>query len=78
LDFEKNLQQVKINVGMQLVNFKLIQLLKEFKGIFVWTYKNLKGIPHKIVQHQIELNTSIPLAHQASNWLNPNYEVIIK
>jgi hypothetical protein len=24
------------------------QLLKEFKDVFAWTYKNLKGIPPKL------------------------------
>ncbi len=66
LDFEENLQQVKINVDLEhVVNYQLTKLLKEFKDIFTWTYKDLKGIPLEIVQHQIELDTSIPLVHQA-------------
>jgi hypothetical protein len=49
LGFEEKLQHVKINVELKLVvNFQLIELLKEFKDIFVWTYKDLKGIPPKI------------------------------
>ncbi len=40
-------------------------LLKEFKDVFAWTYKDFKGIPPKLAQHKIELDTSIPLAHQA-------------
>jgi hypothetical protein len=44
----------------------------------VWTYKDLKGIPPKITQHQIELDTSIPSIHQVKYQLNPNYVVIIK
>jgi len=40
------------------------QLLQEYKNVFVWTYKDLKGIPPHIVQHQIELNTIMPLVHQ--------------
>jgi len=48
------------------------QLLKEFKDVVVWTYKNLKGIPPKLTQHKIELDTIIPLAHQARYKLNPN------
>ncbi len=53
-------------------------LLKEFKDVFVWTYKNLKGIPPKLTQHIIELDISIPLAHQAGYRLNLNYVVVIK
>ncbi len=53
-------------------------LLKEFKDVFAWTYKDLKGIPLELTQHIIELNTTIPLAHQARYILNLNYAIIIK
>jgi hypothetical protein len=53
-------------------------LLKELKDVFAWTYKDLKGIPLKLTQHRIELNTIIPLTHQARYILNPNYAIIIK
>ncbi len=33
----------------------------------------MKGIPLKLTQHGIELDTSIPPAHQARYKLNPNY-----
>jgi hypothetical protein len=39
------------------------QLLKEFKDVFAWTYIDLKGIPPKLTQHRIELDTTILLAH---------------
>jgi hypothetical protein len=51
LGFEENLQHVKISVDLKLVvNFQLIKLLKEFKDIFAWTYKDLKGIPLEIAR----------------------------
>jgi hypothetical protein len=34
---------------------QMIGLLKEFKDVFAWTYKDLKCIPPEIVQHHIEL-----------------------
>jgi capsular polysaccharide biosynthesis protein len=34
--------------------------------------------PPKLTQHIIELDTSIPPAHQARYILNPNYAAIIK
>ncbi len=61
-----------------VVNYQLIELLKEFKNIFAWIYKDLKGIPPKITQHQIELNTSIPRTHQARYQLNLNYATKVK
>jgi hypothetical protein len=54
------------------------QLLKEFKNVFAWKYKDLKGIPPKLTQHRIELDITIPLAHQAKYKLNPNYVTIVK
>jgi hypothetical protein len=53
-------------------------MLKEFKDVFVWTYKYLKGIPLELAQHKIELDTTIPLAHQAGYTLNLNYVVAVK
>lgn len=42
------------------------------------TYKDLKGIPLKLDQHRIELDTTIPLAYQAKYKLNPNYAMAVK
>jgi hypothetical protein len=66
---------VKINAHLELGKvLELEQLLKEFKDVFAWTYKDLKGIPLELAQHEIELDTTIPLAHQAREYginLNP-------
>ncbi len=79
LGSKENLQQVNINVDLEpIINYQLIELLKEFKDIFVWTYKDFKGIPLKIAQHRVELDTSILLIHQVKFRLNPNYAVIVK
>ncbi len=46
--------------------------------MFAWTYKDLKGIPLELAQQKFELDTSIPLAHQARYRLNLNYVTTIK
>ncbi len=51
--------------------------MKEFKNVFTWTYKDMKGIPSKLAQHIIELDISILLAHHAMYRLNPNYVTIV-
>jgi hypothetical protein len=57
-------QMVKINVQLETGKvLEVEQLLKEFKDVFAWTYKNLKGIPPKLPQHIIELDTTIPSTH---------------
>ncbi len=46
--------------------------------MFAWIYKDLKCIPPKLAQHIIDLDISIPLAHQARYRLNLNYVATIK
>jgi hypothetical protein len=53
-------------------------LFKEFKDVFAWTYKDIKGIPPELAQHIIELDTTIPPTHQAKCKFNPNYVIVIK
>jgi hypothetical protein len=35
---------------------QLIEFFKEFKNVFVWTYKDMKGIPPEITQHKIKFD----------------------
>lgn len=53
-------------------------MFREYKDVFAWTYKDLKGIPPSIAQHRIELEKDIPPADQARYWMNPNYASIVK
>jgi hypothetical protein len=70
---------VKINAQLEIGKvLEVVQMLKEFKDVFTWTYKDLKGIPLELAQHRIELDTTISLAHQAKYKLNPNYAITIK
>jgi len=40
---------VKINAQLETSKvLEVEQLLKEFKDVFAWTYKDLKGIPPKL------------------------------
>jgi hypothetical protein len=71
---EANPQCIKFNAQLTKETIKELQsLFKEFKEVFVWTYKDLKGIRPNLAQHKIELNSSIPPTHQARYILNPNY-----
>ncbi len=70
---------VKINAQLEIGKvLEMEQLLKEFKDVFTWTYIDLKGIPLELAQHRIELDTTIPPAHQARYRLIPNYTIIVK
>ncbi len=74
-----NPQCIKVNVHLIKEKTEEFQtLLKEFKDVFSWIYKDLKGILPELAQHRIELDTSIPSTHQATYRLNPNYATTIK
>ncbi len=53
-----NVQSIKDNMNY------LKKLMMEYKDVFAWTYKDLKGIPLELAQRHIELDTSIPPTHQ--------------
>jgi hypothetical protein len=53
-------------------------LFHEYYKFFACNYTNLKGIPPRIIQHYIELDTTIPLVHQAKYQMNPNYAAVVK
>ncbi len=64
LGTKANPQYIKFNAQLTKEKVEELQmLLKEFKDVFVWTYKDLKGILPELAQHRIQLDTSIPLIH---------------
>ncbi len=68
-----------MNFALELVVIEqFIEFLREFKDVFAWTYKDLKGIPSNIIQHRIELEPRVPPIHQARYRLNLNYVAIVK
>ncbi len=70
---------VKINARLKIGKvLEMEQMLKEFKDVSTWTYKDLKGIPLELAHHRIELNMTIPSVHQAKYKLNPNYATVVK
>ncbi len=74
-----NPQTIKVNAQLVQKNMNLLKkLLMEYKDIFAWMYKDLKGIPLELARHYIELNTFIPLRHQVRYKMNPIYVVDIK
>ncbi len=61
LGTKANPQYIKVNAQLTKEKTKELQmLLKEFEDVFTWTYKDLKSISPKLVQHRIELDMSMP------------------
>jgi hypothetical protein len=75
----ENLQTIKVNVQLIEENMNSMKkLLLEYKDMFTWTYKDLKGVPPKLAQHRIELDTSIAPAHHVRYKMNQNCVTTIK
>jgi hypothetical protein len=36
----------------------------EYKDVFAWSYKELKGIPIEVCEHKIELTVNVQLVKQ--------------
>jgi hypothetical protein len=52
---------------------KVQQLLTEFKDVFAWSCKKLKGIPRSNCEHKIELTVDARPIKQQPYRMNPNY-----
>jgi hypothetical protein len=74
----ENPQTIKVNAQMTKENMNSMKKLLKYKDVFAWTYKDLKGIPPKLAQHCIELDTLIPPAHHVVYIVNPSYVTTIK
>lgn len=72
------MQHVKLNASFESIIIEQLIEFFEFKDIFVWTYKDMKGISLEITQHKIEFDTTILHAHQMRYQLNPYYIAIMK
>jgi hypothetical protein len=70
---------LKVNTHLdQALAQEAEELFWEYKDVFAWTYKDLKGIPPSVALHRIELDKDVPPAHQAHYRMNPNNANIIK
>jgi hypothetical protein len=75
---KSQLGKFNVNLNLSIAAPEVEFLLKEYKDVFTWSCKDLKGIPPHIAQHWIELDTMIPPSHQNQYRMNPNYVVVIK
>ena len=73
---EKN---VKIGAGMtKEMKLQLDTLLKEFKDIFVWSYKDMPSLDPEIVQHRLPLKPECHPIKQRLRRMKPEVSLKIK
>ena len=56
----------------------MIELLREFKDVFAWSYKDMRGSDPKLYQHQIHLSKDAQTVAQRRYPMNSNYVLKVK
>jgi hypothetical protein len=70
-----------IKVGSQLSTEETKQyknLVMEYRDIFAWSYKDLKGIPPEVAQHTIPLIPAAKPIRQKECRMNPRLQLVVK
>lgn len=57
---------------------KYIALLIQYKDVFAWSPKDLKGIPPYLGEHRIDLVEGAIRVRQRQYMLNPKYSMLVK
>ena len=57
---------------------QLVQLLKEYRDVFAWTYTDMEGIDPKFYEHKINLKEGAVPVKQQRYRMNPNYAKQVK
>ena len=57
---------------------QLIELPKQYKDVFAWSFEDMKGLDLAFYQHQINLHKDVKPVQQRRYRLNPNYAIKVK
>ena len=82
LDVSKEGEETRnIKVGVNLSDEDVArykELIMEYRDIFAWSYKDLKGIPPEIAQHRIPLIPGAIPVRQKERRMNPQLQLVVK
>jgi hypothetical protein len=53
----------------------LITCLRNNQDVFAWSKRNLRGVPHKVIEHVLRLDPKIPLKRQKLRVISPQKEL---
>lgn len=78
LGTEEDPKNINVYEGLTPEEFTMwYQFFKSNKSAFAWTYKDLKGVPPKICEHQIILEDNAKPVQQRPYRLNPKYSALV-
>lgn len=82
LDVSQEGEEIRnIKVGVNLHDEEVAKykdLVMEYRDIFAWSYKDLKGIPPEIAQHRIPLIPGAIPIRQKERRMNPQLQLVVK
>lgn len=57
----KDKKEVKISIALKdVVKIRLIELLREYANVFVWSYQDMPSFETDIVMHKLPLKEECP------------------
>jgi hypothetical protein len=72
-------KNINVYDGLTLEEFTIwYHFFKSNKSAFAWTYKDLKGVPPEICEHQIILEDNVKPIRQRFYRLNPKYSLMVQ
>ena len=72
-------KEVKVGTGMTPpIREELVALLRDYQDVFAWSYQDMPGLSHGIVQHRLPLNSSCSPMKQKLRRTKPKMSMKIK
>ena len=72
-------KEVKVGMGMTApICEELVALLRDYQDVFAWSYQDMPGLSHDIVQHRLPLNSGYSLVKQKLRRMKPEMSLKIK
>ncbi|XP_039683789.1 uncharacterized protein [Medicago truncatula] len=79
LGSEDDKKEIKIGASLEAsVKKKIIELLREYDDIFAWSYKDMPGLDHDVVEHRLPLKPECPPVKQKLRRSHPDMALKIK
>ncbi|XP_039686840.1 uncharacterized protein [Medicago truncatula] len=79
LGTEDDKKEIKIGASLEAsVKKKIIELLREYDDIFAWSYKDMLGLDHDVVEHRLPLKPECPPVKQKLRRSHPDMALKIK